>query len=239
MGTLMTWEFEWFKALHLLRDGQQLPRPPFHETMDSEKAEARIEVLKRLPLEKIVDEDPPPADYEPSKPGDRAGLFEWRAWAEAQRQAEIGNIRSMKPRQIQARAQRRQIWESLWRAKSRPAIRAACERWSRLADVRAQGFSPFPAHVLEHERAFLSMTANKRFPTSPAADGSRMEYISRGMAGLMVGRSPMTGIERLRNLKHAPGGALWSTQDSRCACWRCVIAFWHAFEQEAIRSEST
>jgi hypothetical protein len=52
------------------------------------------------------------------------------------------------------------------------------------------------------------------------------------MAGIMCGVSPMTGIERLRNMKHKPGGPFWETQianfdlpsnEQYCRCWRCSL----------------
>jgi hypothetical protein len=49
-----------------------------------------------------------------------------------------------------------------------------------------------------------------------------MLYLARGMAGVMADVSPMTGIERLRNMKHRRGGPFWSQREQRCGCWRCV-----------------
>jgi len=79
---------------------------------------------------------------------------------------------------------------------------------------------------------FLSMKQNQRFPRSNYADDSRLEYLARGMAGAVLGMSPMTAIERLRNMKHTLGGPLWVTaqgnyalpsDDQYCGCWRCSI----------------
>jgi hypothetical protein len=59
-----------------------------------------------------------------------------------------------------------------------------------------------------------------------------MDYLARGMAGVLCGVSPMTGIERLRNMKHDRNGPLWVTREGkralpegeqRCGCWRCNI----------------
>src|SRR5205823_5138617 len=52
------------------------------------------------------------------------------------------------------------------------------------------------------------------------------------MAGAILGVSPMTALERLRNMKHTSGGPLWviSQQsyalppaEQYCGCWRCSI----------------
>jgi hypothetical protein len=71
---------------------------------------------------------------------------------------------------------------------------------------------------------------NTRFPRSAYGDDSRIEYLARGMAGVLAGKSPMTGVERLRNMKHTRGGPLWVTvegnyvlpeKEQYCGCWRC------------------
>jgi hypothetical protein len=76
------------------------------------------------------------------------------------------------------------------------------------------------------------MKQNARFPRSTYGDDARVDYLARGMAGVMCGVSPMTGIERLRNMKHDRSGPLWMTSEGNrplpereqyCACWRCKI----------------
>jgi hypothetical protein len=79
---------------------------------------------------------------------------------------------------------------------------------------------------------FISMKKNQRFPKSEYGDDSRIEFLARGMAGVIVGVSPMTGVERLRNMKHEPGGPFWVEREGNnalardrqyCSCWRCGI----------------
>ena len=222
MGLLHTWEFEWFKAFHLLRDGQQAPTSLDRETLDPEYADAAIQELREMPLREIVGQEPPAADYEPTKLGDRPGLHMWTFWAEGIKEKHIQIVRSMKPREVHARTERREIWQSLWQARSRKALLDACHRWGKLEDVIGLGFGAFPAHVEANATEFLAMTKSKRFPKSRAADDSRMLHLARGMAGVMADVSPMTGIERLRNMKHRRGGPFWSEREKRCGCWRCV-----------------
>jgi len=94
----------------------------------------------------------------------------------------------------------------------------------------------FPGHVLENAAQFLSMKCNKRFPRSKYSHDARIDYFARGMAGVLAGRSAMTGIERLRNMKHGPGGPLWVTREANyllpegqqyCGCWRCRNRNWN------------
>lgn len=131
--------------------------------------------------------------------------------------------RSAFPQKIHAQLLRRNIWDDLIRANTYAAVAKVCKDWSQLSDVRASGFAPFPEHVCAHAGQFLSMKRNSRFPRSNYGDDARLDHLARGMAGVLVGVSPMTAIERLRNLKHASGGSLWSTGEHRCNCWRCRL----------------
>ncbi len=245
VGTLHAWEFEWYKALHLLRDGVQLPEPPRPPLTAEQlrKLDARVKILERLPLEKILateenDEFPPAPDYRPAKPGDRSPLDIWTPWAERQRSQEIGKLLSMKPREIRERAERRQIWQTLWNSKSPSGLGKACERWSALDDVKGLGMDVFPAHVKANAHGFLAITGSLRFPTSTASDDARIDYLARGMAGVMMNVSPMTGIERLRNMKHDRSGRFWDEPAKLCGCWRCNVARWYEAEAEARKAET-
>jgi hypothetical protein len=154
-------------------------------------------------------------------------------WADSQRNEEIIWLeRLLKPTRPNAEAGRK-IWRDLLRAITYADVRKACGRWSQLPPVRGAGLTPFPDHVRTNAAQFLAMKRNKRFPKSSYGDDSRIEYLARGMAGIMVGRSPMTGIERLRNMKHSPGGPFWTEREGNqplprdrqyCSCWGCRIS---------------
>ena len=174
-----------------------------------------------MPLSTIVGEDPPPPDYQPMSPGDRAPLAIWLPWAEGIRHQKIAELIAMKPREIHRRAERREVWQSLWRARSATSLNRACDQWESFEDVIGLGFLAFPHHVRANTRPFLALTGDKRFPRSVAADDSRLNYLARGMAGVLEGVSPMTGVERLRNMNHKRGGLFWDEESGRCRCWRC------------------
>jgi hypothetical protein len=160
---------------------------------------------------------------------DESNLWVRRAWAREQKESEIAELeRYLNPSKIPAEGERRKLWKALWRAGTLPTLKTICEHWAGLRDVRAQGLAAFPNHVLANAREFLRMKRDNRFPKSdsPAVDESRLEYLARGMAGILANVSPMTGVERLRNMKHALGGPLWKTDpDGReyCNCWRCEL----------------
>jgi len=69
------------------------------------------------------------------------------------------------------------------------------------------------------------------------ADNSRLEYLARGMSGVLLGVSPMTAIERLRNMKHDASGPLFDEKTQKCKCWHCDLERQRAFA-ESIRREA-
>lgn len=235
-GLLSTWEFEFYRAFHLLRDGTFLPPRYALPSMGVPKADFRkfIGQLRRMSAaqywlttrlvavelgEKVILTRPP----------SRTEL----CLAESARAQEIKCLeRALNPPRIEAQIKRRKIWNELVQANTYAALRKPCGRWVQLPDVRAAGMTPFPGHVLTNAAQFLSMKRNKRFPRSNYGDNSRLEYLARGMSGVLCGKSPMTAIERLRNMKHEPGGPLWVTRlenyllpepEQYCGCWRCSI----------------
>jgi len=70
------------------------------------------------------------------------------------------------------------------------------------------------------------MKQDPRFPRSPQADRARLDYLARGLAGLEVGISARTAVERLRNLNHGKGGP-FVRNHHRCSCWRCFLLTEH------------
>jgi len=235
-GLLNVWEFEFYKAFHLLRDGYALPsrqRPPV-SGLTFPEANTFLAALKRLSPEDYYlatrklavecgqgfDLDKPPMGVDIE-------------WAESQRREEIVWLEQLiRPKFPKAKIAGMKIWKDLVRADSYADVRKACGRWSRLPTVLAAGLTPFPDHVRSNAAQFIAMKRNERFPKSDYGDDSRIEFLARGMAGILVGVSPMTGVERLRNMKHEPGGPFWVEREGNnalprsrqyCRCWRCGI----------------
>jgi hypothetical protein len=243
MGMLNMWEFEWYKAFHLLRDGNPLPypnslealgAPPLH--VSRARVQDWIRRLKTMSDEQwlrineetcneISRRDGAKEEAQHATAATDREVTLW--WAAGQRQEEIAELEKyLDPKKIPAAVERRQLWETLWRARTIAALKKVCTAWASLRDVR---FSfPAPQYILADAHEFVRMKRDKRFPKSdsPAFDEPRLEYLARGMAGIFAKVSPMTGIERLRNMKHSQGGPLWKEdRDGRgyCDCWRCGL----------------
>lgn len=227
LGLLNAWDFEFYKAFHQLRDAIALPARNLPPPSGFSNSELRA-VLTRLKsmsaaeywrvqqqmtseFGETVDLEHAPTDVEIDFAD--MDLKEEIYWLE----------RSSIPHKIHAQAQRREIWDNLIRARTHAGVRKVCEHWGKLSDVRASGLTPYPEHVRANAEQFLFMKRNRRFPRSNYGDDARIEYLARGMAGVLVGVSPMTAVERLRNLKHVPGGPLWNAAERRCGCWRCHV----------------
>ena len=239
VGLLNSWEFEWYKAFHVLRDGSALPMsqavlsPPLH--ISRTQIRSWVERLRKLDADEYLRINALTCETISGEKGptpdamDEVELWVKRDWAQKQKESEIHELeRYLNPSKIPVEAERRDLWEALWRAQTLPVLKKICERWASLPDVRAQGLVVFPNYVLANAGEFLRMKRDGRFPKSDshAVDESRLEYLARGMSGILAHVSPMTGIERLRNMKHAQGGPLWKTdRDGRgyCNCWRCGL----------------
>jgi hypothetical protein len=235
-GLLSVWEFEFYKAFHVLRDGYALParqRVPLSGLTRSE-ATSFLAALKRmsdddyyLATRRLT------AEFDPRVNLEKPPTSVDRLWAESQRNEEILWLeRLLRPKLPKTQIAGMKVWRDLLAADTYADIRKVCGRWSRLPSVLGAGLTPFPDHVRSNAAQFIAMKRNERFPKSDYGDDSRIEFLSRGMAGIMVGVSPLTGVERLRNLKHAPGGPFWIEREGNqplprarqhCGCWRCGI----------------
>ena len=226
---------QWFMAFHELREGLSLPIRPLERwfTYEGDGAAQRVRQLERMNVAKywadFLSHDPPRsrrADWEPPP------LAAHRAQVERLQKEELAWLKQrFEPERILARSRGLKIWDALWRARTIPTLADACKRWIGLhheedwdhESLLPPGRNVYPVRILDHAKQFLAMERDRRFPRSEHANNSRRDYLARGMAGLDLGLSPLTAIERLRNLKHGPGGPLWYDHAHRCSCWRCLL----------------
>lgn len=234
---LNLWDFEFHKAFRSLRDGvstKPLPRSGFTE----QELRFFIGQLKRMTPEQYwLASRHLVAEMGVKQNLARPPLRVDREWAQQERDNEISLLEwELHPPKPELLAGRHKLWAALIKASTYADLRKVCGRWSRLADVRARGMTTFPRYVVQNTASFLLMRRNKRFPHSTYGDDSRIDYLSRGMAGVLVGKSPMTAIERLRNMKHTAKGPLWVTKkegyllpknEQYCGCWRCNEKNWN------------
>ncbi len=229
IGLLTTWEFEFYKAFRLLRDGTSLPAKSSSPTgLSRQELRSFIGQLKQMAPEHYwLTTQRLTAEMGHSVNLSRPPMIMDRWWAERQKEEEIHFLKmELHPPGVEALDRRRKIWDDLIEADTYARLRKACGRWAQLSDVRRSGTTRFPRYVLLNAAAFLFMKQDSRFPRSTYSDDSRVDYLARGMAGVLCGVSPMTGLERLRNMKHDRNGPLWVTREGdrpvagkRAALW--------------------
>jgi hypothetical protein len=120
-------------------------------------------------------------------------------------------------RRVSRHAEAGRVWRQLWLATTSAEVVYACEEWDKLA--RRYQDRTMSRVIRESAEQFVKLMKDARFPKSPWADEARIRYLAAGTAGLMMHRSPLTAIERLRKITHRRGHPLWVT--GACHCWRC------------------
>jgi hypothetical protein len=146
---------------------------------------------------------------------------------------ELSNLKNAKKRFESYR-----VWEALWQADTGSEVLQACGRWNKLP--RRYRDELISGVVSKHCDVFVKMKDDVRFPRSKWADDARISYLAKGTAGLLMGISPLTAIERLRKITHKRGHPLFlkpQTPDllrelhrgqreegkAMCMCWRCAL----------------
>ena len=137
-----------------------------------------------------------------------------------------GSTIRAKKRKRKAVYPRRDLWEALVKLRSLKGIAGVCNRWRRwLANVPRQenfliqpseDFSA-PEYLKQHAKQFLEAKRAKRFPRRrTSADDARLTFLAGAMAGIAVGVSPATAVDRLGRIKHDP-----NSNEHAAYCWRC------------------
>jgi hypothetical protein len=181
-GSLNFWDFEFYKAFHLLRDGTSLPSryaPPsglsvketrqFIDLLTHMTAADYYLTTRRVAIEFGENVN---LNRRPTRPD---------IWcAENRRTDELYWLRrELSPRRIEAQPARRKIWNDLVYANTYASLRKACGRWARLPDVRGAGLVCFPGHIISNAAAFLSMKQNQRPCRSSGASISRTSLFAQ------------------------------------------------------------
>lgn len=212
------WDAGWYLAFYRLREDGKLPLRTnqwWTRRQISFSMPERLVMLKGMSLEEywayVVADMPRRANWEPLP------LASNREQATRMRADEIAGLtRWVDPTAIQHRQKGLEIWQALWQARTPVAVERACRRWIAFGPDPA-----FPTLLRAKKTPFLAMKDAPRFPQSPGADDTRLSYLAAGMAGACLGISPLTAVQRVRTMKHLPGGPLWNENAQRCDCWRC------------------
>jgi hypothetical protein len=116
----------------------------------------------------------------------------------------------------------RHLWNALKRAQTAAQVRrivSQSKEWLRprleFPDGSYMEQWPFRRALYTRAAEFCKSKIARRYPRRDkreSGDYRRIEYLARVLAGLTLGISPSTAVERLRKMKHA----------EQCRCWRCT-----------------
>lgn len=113
------------------------------------------------------------------------------------------------------------VWRDLIAAKTAADIRKACRASTRWLSPKWQG-RPYVQDLYDKAQDFVrAKTENIYYPRRDSNDEKRVAFFARAMAGISLGISPNTAIDRLRKYKHG----------DECPCVHCDQSRWDRIEQ--------
>lgn len=232
------------KGVHLPVSAAEARRMLDGERVEEEMQQAIHDETERQTLEEFWFEAAPPewhSDLQRAAEHRANYLATKKVWVRQsqERQRDLLSLieEFEQPKNRKARLASFQVWQALWQADSGVAVSKACAAWDKLT---ARYRDPLVSEtVAKNNEEFVRMKDDLRFPRSRWADEARISYLARGTAGLMMGISPLTAIERLRKVTHKRGHPLFvknrpgdvlvqaglsnPAKKARCHCWRCLF----------------
>lgn len=186
LNELMFWESEWYWVFHLLRG--ELPSYEQKLVGEAVRKQLRAELAE---LEKSSPKDFTQKEWVPF----RSGQIRWQ-------------LTRRKP------LSEPEVWRQLVQAQTAEQVRKACEESKRWLNPKAGR----PYVQLLHDKAEQFVRAKKYayYPRRASGDVKRIAFFARVMAGITLGISPITAVDRLRKMKHGRG----------CPCVNCHREQW-------------
>ena len=129
---------------------------------------------------------------------------------------------ALQPRQITSEPE---VWKIVVAASAAADVEEACRQSKRWLNPERRG-RPYVQDLFDHAAAFVrAKKQNVYYPRRPSGDEQRVIFFARAMAGISLGLSPNTGIDRLRKIKH--GG--------KCPCIHCDSKRWDRIQREVYK----
>jgi hypothetical protein len=192
LGELIFWEGLWYWVFYHLRGIM-----PSYEKLSRDKEIRKLlrnelQELKELVPQDLVQED-------------------WLALQKAQLERELRpKVSNSEP----------STWRALVSARTADEVREAFQKSERWLNPRWQG----RAYVQDLHDGALQFVQAKRdiyYPRRESGDEKRVVFFARAMAGISLGISPRTSIDRLRKMKHV----------RNCPCIHCDLKRWERIDE--------
>jgi hypothetical protein len=103
-------------------------------------------------------------------------------------------------------------------------VRQACQQSRSWLNPAWQG-RPYVKDLYDHAGQFVRAKQDPYYPRRESGDLKRVTFFARAMAGIAVGISPSTAVDRLRKLKHGP----------KCPCVHCDMERWDRMDRTVYR----
>jgi hypothetical protein len=197
---LLFWEGLWYRVFLDLRGDR-----PSHEKVSRNR---KLKEVLRKELEKLgkrVPKDLVEAD-----------------WA-ARRKIQLD--RELQPKTLISEPD---TWHALVAANTAADVQRACRESKRWLKPNWNG-RPYVQDLYDHADEFVrAKKQNVYYSRRRSGDEQRVTFFARAMAGISLGLSPNTGIDRLRKIKH--GG--------KCPCIHCDFARWDRIHRQIYKRKS-
>jgi hypothetical protein len=123
------------------------------------------------------------------------------------------------------------VWRALISARTATEVRQACSESKQWLNPEWHG-RPYVKDLHEHAEAFVRAKKSPYYPRQDSSDQKRAMFFARAMAGIALGLSPETAIDRLRKYQHGP----------KCPCVHCDLKRWNRIDvqiyEDTLASES-
>ena len=193
VGEMVFWEGLWYWVFHHLRGTLPAQEKIARDTKVRRLLSAELRELENIVAKDIVEED-------------------WLARSKAQIQRELRpQVPLSEPR----------IWRALVTAKTAADVQKACRESRRWLNPEWQG-RPYVQDLSDHAEQFIRAKRDVYYPRRDSGDVKRVTFFARAMAGISLGVSPITAIDRLRKLKHG----------EKCPCVNCDLERWDRIERQ-------
>lgn len=193
LGDLVFWEGLWYWVFHRLRGTLPAPDKIARNRALRKALSAELRELENVVAKDLVEED-------------------WLARSKAQIQRELRpNVPLSEPI----------VWKALVTAKTAADVQRAYRGSRRWLNPAWQG-RPYVQDLYDHAEEFIRAKQDVYYPRRDSSDVKRVTFFARAMAGISLGISPITAIDRLRKLKHG----------EKCPCVNCDVKRWDRIERQ-------
>jgi hypothetical protein len=112
------------------------------------------------------------------------------------------------------------LWRALVGAKTENEVRKVCSSSKRWLNPKWDG-RIYVQDLYDGALQFVQAKKDQYYPRRQSGDEKRVVFFARAMAGISLGISPRTSIDRLRKMEHG----------QKCPCIHCDLQRWERIDK--------